>query len=280
MVGPKTATAPAETGPATTGRVEPPASAASAAAVLFREGEVALPLACYDPVRGELLGEDECLKLIPAGASAYGAGGEELPLGPRASLECPGSGATAVGLAAPRGRAGTGPSTGEARPERGAPGLWVWPKGAGARVELPKTEPDKGALSLPPAERKLLAEAIRAAAPKAPKGFELSQVLALDLDGDGVEDKLYSVLVRRDPKDETYFPFSGMFLANGRSPGVLSLLDRSEYEKLRVTDVFDLDGDKKPELAVEAAYFEGYAVTIVTLAGDKWMILGGWSCGA
>ena len=160
----------------------------------------------------------------------------------------------------------------------------VFPEGT-ALTKAPAA--DEAGLDVPDAERSRIEAAVKTADPEATGVVRVQQIVRADLDADGKEDTLYSVIIppasasgAEGEGEDTgiEYPFSGLLLSlNGGAPTVLS---RGQIERILVRGLIDLDGDKRPELWLGFPYYEGDADELHRVVSGKLDRLGGWGCGA
>ena len=216
-----------------------------------------LPLACYDPTRGVVSGGAGCLVLLPTRAKVATADGTLRTSGPRRVVcalngkKLPGIGVTDRSAARVNGR------------------LAMWP-----RFEvrsLARREPSAVDVA---ALRTLVADA-RGDHP----AHERLVVIGWsgDLDGDGVEVRLWAVAIGRGYDDEGT-RVGALVLARGTAPPVI--LVRETGTAFDLAGVVDLDGDGHVELVITRALFEGSKTSVERVNGDRLERIGGGAyCG-
>lgn len=160
--------------------------------------------------------------------------------------------------------------------------LAVWPESRAARFF-----PDpSGPFSVNPEEEENLSEAIQKLKPGATEPVQLHQVVYLDVDGDGKEERFYSVFVEPSSGDEEDFIFNGMafsgaFLADGDNPDELRLLMHGNLSRFDLRGAIDLDGNGRQELIIRSFFYEGDGVDLFQLpVRGKPRLLGSFGCGA
>jgi len=247
---------PAAAGPLVARGVALPAAPTAAVAVLrVHEGRTLVPLACA--LGGALVARDACLPGLPVDAEVQLLGGGAARLGARQTSECAPSGESVVGLAI-RGAAGP---TGE----------WA----VTGQVQVKTWD-----LSIPPEVaadvRARLQAALRSAAPSVRGPLRIDQALEVDLDADGVPERLYVVHVAASDEDPAP-RFSGILQDDGVRARVLT---RDDQHLFTVLGALDLDGDGRAELVLRAAYSEGDETAVVHLEDGSLVVIGAWGCGA
>jgi hypothetical protein len=247
---------------ATADRRAPP----RASAFFFLEADDTLvPLACYDPREGRILAGDACLLLVGDGARLETDRGQRLGALGQDETVCDPSGATTRVLLA----AGAPPASG-----RSPFPYAVWPAEERARAARPART---GEVPVPAALRARLQAAAQSLAPGTDGPITITQVVPVDVDGDGAREPVISLIAPGTSEDGGDFALSALVVVRGRD---LVLLGRSTYERFLVAAVLDLDHDGRSELFVVAHYGEGYSVYVLrlTAAGDLER-LGTWTCG-
>jgi hypothetical protein len=229
------------------------------------------PLGCFDKDKGQMLGAEACLDLVPEGAevrlSSIDSEYNKIA-GPRVEPQCLiGSGKTVAieveGIT------------------EGAQFVYgTFPRSAMKTVRFVEDKTlDARRIRLSDEEKQKLSAA--AGGGLTPETIEPHQVAEVDVYGDGSKDKVYSVFAP-DPRVSEQYRWSGVFLAKGGSLGALTLLDKSTTKRdvFEVRGTVDLDGDGKKELWMRLVFEEGAGDRIVALDGKSAKPLGGWSCGA
>ena len=214
---------------------------------------------CYNAKEGLFQSSQPCLLLIPPGSKISDHKGKTRSAGKV------GPGADAIEACSPvsstlylQVKQEKGPKT---RPGE----CFFWPETEAGLCDLLTTEDDLGAKRLSDKEREALQAMILSLNPSATKALVLKQAVSRDLDGDGVEDRFYSLTAGKLAGDESnaypHYKFSGAFFVSGSSPEQLVLLARGDYSTFSLKQVFDINKDGKPELwlnILKAGDFSGY----------------------
>ncbi len=253
-----------------------PAPAASQAVVFVRgpgTSQLVVPVACLSP-EGALVAaaRADCLGFVPARAQVLLDSGDVAMVSERVIATCPGGdGARRDGLEL-----------------AGGPfdfSYAVWPPTAGpsfARVShaplahLP--------VAVPAAEYR---EVRRVVAGRARGDLDVLQRFESDIDGDGARDLVFSVDVRCTPQEmrkrtgqgdgEPWSCFNGLLVRwGGKGPFAVVTQD---WDLGRVGAVFDLDGDRRPELLVFAPLDGGFRRQVFTVERRKLKPHDPWCCG-
>jgi hypothetical protein len=106
------------------------------------------------------------------------------------------------------------------------------------------------------------------------------QELVLDVDGDGSDDRIYSVVVMLPERQSYGFSFSALFLASGRRPGQMDLLYRQDSDAIVVRGTLDLDADSNRELWILFSSTDGAddAHAVLSLRRGRPAVVGRYSC--
>ncbi|MDX9720312.1 MAG: hypothetical protein RBU37_06175 [Myxococcota bacterium] len=110
------------------------------------------------------------------------------------------------------------------------------------------------------------------------KVLELRQAMALDLDGDGQLEELYSIAVPAGEFSYEGYHFSGLVVRE--SDGSLAVVSSSPLDLFDVLGVSDLDGDGAAELMVEIHYYEGSYSGFFTISNGELTGTVSMGCGA
>jgi hypothetical protein len=221
------------------------------------------PLACWNPLSQGLSGGPDCLPFLAAGTAVWLAGGRQSQIDRHVRVECEPSGDSSEGVQLVAGAV----NDTDPWPEFGAVpvdlGAWLWV----APAQDTAARPDGPTWSA----------VVRASKQPAEK-LTLEQSLALDVDRDGREELLVSVVAKGSEPDTGEFAFSGLFLVRAGRPPVL--LEESTMHRYRVLATLDLDGDGKRELLLQSTYYEGDETSLVRVIGDKVEVIAARGCGA
>ena len=253
-----------------------PSPAASQAVVFVRgpgTSQLVVPIACLSP-EGALVAAagSDCLRAVPARAQVLLDSGEVATVAERVITTCPG------GDGAPR----------DGLELAGGPfnfSYAVWPPAAGpsfARVS--HRPPDNLPIAVPAAEYR---EVRRLVGGRARGDLDVLQRFEADLDGDGAKDVVYSVDVRCTPQEmrkrtgqadgEPWSCFNGLIVRwGGKGPFAIVTQD---WDLGQVGAVFDLDGDRRPELLVFAPLDEGFRRQVFTVDRRQLKPHDAWCCG-
>ena len=235
-----------------------------------------MPLACFDGTA--FLAPGRCLGLIrDLGEVATPTSGVRV-LG-RGRYGCPDSGREVEALV------GEGPTP---------PSFAVWPRRALSRVTPVKAgapwQPSgcRGwcgfgrtghpRVKLTPQRRARVVRAVTDAAGDEPgRDLEVLQEVTVDLDGDGADERVYSLAVADRQAEGYAFRFSGLFLERG---GTLSLIRRADEDAVVLRGTLDLDGDGLRELWLLHAPTAGQGLThaLITLRTGHPEVIGRYDC--
>jgi hypothetical protein len=242
-------------------------------AVFFAVDGAMIPLACFDQKSGKLDAGKACLKMVEKDqevllSSEYGRALDKVG-DPKNALCEVGDTPTSLGTPAL---------------DSGQTYEWAtWPKSLGTKAEQTKSDTKSDtATALSDDEKAKLTEAVLAKKPGAEKGeLRCNQKASLDIDGDGVPETFFSVLVAH-PTSPDRSLFSGLYMAPGGDLGQLKLIEFSkrDLDVLTIRGAVDLQGDGNRELWVGLTFDGGSGDRIVVLDGDKATPLGKWTCGA
>lgn len=237
--------------------------------VFFSVEGALLPLACFDKDKKKVASGDDCLSLLPAEGtvrvssidSAYNK-----PIGEKVEPDCTAGSGKKNALAIEGITDGANYKFG------------TWPP-AGIKIVkvVPDSTTDDSNLQLGDDEKSALGKAIG----RDGKDLEPHQIAEIDADGNGTEDKIYSVFIP-DPNVVEQYAWSGILLAPDGKLESLVLLEtsRSKKDVYEVKGTLDLDGDGAPELWMRQIFAEGAGDRLVKMAGGKPDPIGKWSCGA
>jgi hypothetical protein len=247
------------------------ATPARTSAVVFTVFEGGLvPIACYDAAAAEWRALGACVALVPPGERARLDDGRTVTTGGPIEVTCPGPGRPFDAIRAQGLEAATGGRD---------PMLAFWPEQAQAEIVpfLSST-----AVVTPSLEELALAETMaEQTSPEVEATPVIDQIVALDLDGDGADERLYSVnATRADVAGE--FLFAGLWAALGPEPNDLRRVYRSEGldpQGFHPLAVMDLDRDGREEYVAQLNYFQGIALTVDRLVGDQLESAALFTCG-
>lgn len=245
------------------------------------ERQILVPLACHDS--GQLLGGQACRTLVARGRAVALEGGREVTPTRQGRPRCEGGVTREVGLLLAATSADTPPWL--QATVRAGYGVWprsalerVWPTGRGCRGWCSFRRTGHPRVRIAEALRGRLGQAARAAGLRDEAGgLEVLQEVAVDLDGDGAAERLYSVAVR-DLEAAAYgFRFSALFLLGEGAP---RLLRRRDSDAIVVRGTTDLDGDGARELwlLLSPTGNDGVAHEVVALDGIRPAVIGRYAC--
>jgi hypothetical protein len=238
--------------------------------VLFSVEGALYPLACFNKDKGKILAHEDCLDLVPSGAEVRLSSIESeynKVAGDKVEPQClAGSGKKiAVGV--------------EGITEGAQFVFGTFPRQAMRGVTFIEDE------TLEPSNKRLSDEEkeklAAASGGMTAEEIESHQVVEIDADGDGKDDKIYSVFAP-DPKVSEQYKWSGIFLAKGGDLGSLELLEKSKTKRdvFEARGVFDLNGDEKNELWIRLVFEEGAGDRVYAIDSGSPKPIGNWSCGA
>jgi hypothetical protein len=253
-----------------------PRPAASPAVVFVRgpgTGQLVNPVACLSP-DGVLVAaaKTDCLRAVPARAQVLLDSGELATASERVTATCPG------GDGAPR----------DGLELAGGPfnfSYAVWPATAGPSLaRVSHAPPDNFPISVPAAEYR---EVRRLVGRSAGGDLNVLQRFESDLDGDGAKDIVLSVDVRCTPAEmrkrtgqadgEPWSCFNGL-IVKWRGKGAFAIVTQ-DWDLGQIGAVFDLDGDRRPEVLVFAPLDEGFRRQVFTVERRKLKPHDPWCCG-
>lgn len=228
-----------------------------------------VPMLCYDAAARRVVANPQCASRVRVGAAVTFPDGAAARVSRAASVACE----FHAGGARSRPRQ---PGYVLAR-ESGALGTFaVWPSGVAAYVvsDAAAEEATQGFDALPAAERTALKATLRAAVRD-----EVVQALALDLDGDGRDEHVYSLSTYVPaPEDQAQPPDASICVVPGADPSHPSCFSVGGLRTPRVVAAIDFDGDASLELLlyVPGNDFLSYALWRRGPAG--WVELGTNNC--
>jgi hypothetical protein len=260
--------------------VSAPASQASTVIVFSADTEFLVPLGCYEASKKQLvkfLGENEddptpCLSLLPEGAMVAHSQGKSLATKGGGLWKCEPADIERKAALINIPKANELPWNEVA----------VWPETTPVTF-FPRTEnPDEAKVSLAPAESAALNALAKKEEPKLKKDLTFLQSVAVDIDGDGKEERFFSAFYPDDSREggEPGFVFSAFLMAPGGDLSKLVVLQKSDFVRYELLAAVDLDGDGKRELVVHDFFYEGAGLTLYKLNGTNPERLGGSGCGA
>jgi len=137
------------------------------------------------------------------------------------------------------------------------------------------------ATRLDPQEAQKLKTAVKTVHGQINKDMNVHQVASIDVDGNALLEKVYSIYFPDPTQPEDYL-WSGIWIAPDGDLARLTLLEESTTKKdvFEVRGTIDLDGDKTAELWMHMGFEDGGGDRLMTLAGGTPKGLGEWSCGA
>jgi hypothetical protein len=245
------------------------------------ERQLLLPLACHEA--GQLLGGRACRELVARGRAVTLEGGREVTPTRPGRPRCEGVVSREVGLLLAAASADTPPWL--QATVRASYAVWprsalerVWPTGRGCRGWCSFRRTGHPRVRVAEALRGRLEQAARAAGLReGADGLEVLQEVGVDLDGDGAEERLFSVAVRDLEAADYAFRFSALFLLGEGAP---RLLRRRDSDAIIVRGTTDLDGDGTRELwlLLSPTGSDGIAHEIVALDGEPPAVIGRYAC--
>jgi hypothetical protein len=257
-----------------------PASPASTVIVFSADTEFLVPLGCYEASKKQLfkfLGENEddptpCLSLLPEGAMVAHSQGKPVATKSGGLWKCEPADIERKAALINIPKANELPWNEVA----------VWPETTPVTF-FPRTEnPDEATLSLPAAESAALQAAAKKEEPKLKKDLVFLQSVAVDIDGDGKEERFFSAFYPDDSREggEPGFVFSALLMAPGGELSKLVVLQKSDFVRYELLAAVDLDGDGTREVVIHDFFYEGAGLTLHKLNGTTLERLGGSGCGA
>lgn len=253
---------------ATPSAAAPPTRPAGPFVLFAREENVLAPVVCHDGKEVVPADSPECLSLAPEGAAVTLDTGAGATLGPVVEVPCRGSLLNTF----------EGRKVGALDLERSE--YAMWPPAASSALLRPQwaivaTDEDHAALT------GLLLQEAGDFFKKPPK-FDIVSGLALDMDGDGAQDRAFAMF-----EHSGLYGVVAVFLA--KAPTEAVKLTVQQYHLPRLAGITELDGKPGHELLVSAEFVEGIedrnvtsaiSVSVLALpsAGEEQRVLGTWGC--
>ena len=257
---------------------QPGPPAAASRVVLFARGPgtthtLVVPIACLS-AEGALVAaaNADCLGFVPAKAQVFLDSGEVATASDRVIATCAGD---------------AGPPR-DALELSGGPFRFsyaVWPPAAGPSIaRVVHRPPDNLPIAVPPAELK----EVRGLVGRHARGdVDVLQRFDSDLDGDGAKDVGYSVDVRCTPQEllkragradgEPRSCFNGLIVRWGGSARFVPVA--RDWDRGQIAAIFDLDGDRRPEVLVFAQLDAGFRRQVFTIDRRALKPHDPWCCG-
>jgi len=241
------------------------------------ERTLLVPVACYKPAVGLVsAATSDCLSLLPREARVSLDSGTIVGVSGREAARCTDE---------------DGKPTGESRASltvSGQPGRFsfaLWPPSARSLIRPVSHSPmDTQAGEIPLGELESVAKLVSR---DARRQFDVLQRLKADLDGDGQIDVAYSVDVRctkeemleraGDTDREPWSCFNGLVVRWGGSTTFSVVTE--DWDLGQIGAIFDLDGDRRPEILVFAPLDEGLRTQVFTVDKRRLSPLEPWCCG-
>ncbi len=240
-------------------------------AVFFSVDGAMIPLACWDKDKGKLVGGRDCTALVKEGDAVW-LGSE--------------SGSAPDTVGAPKNALceveDPPKSLGTPALEGGQTYQWAaFPRSlARGVVQLgADTRSDKATKLSDDETAKLTALATAAKSKVGTNPLRATQRAEVDLDGNGTNDVVYSLVVN-DPRRSEQLLFSALVVATDGDLAKLVVIEENEKSDiLTLRGTLDLDGDARKELWVSVTWDGGSGDKVMTFDGAKAKGLAGWTCG-
>jgi hypothetical protein len=240
-------------------------------AVFFAVDGAMIPLACWDKDKAKLVGGRDCTALVKEGDAVW-LGAES------------GSAPDVVGAAKNALCEVEDPPKSLGTPALDGGQTYQWaafPRSlARGVVQLgADTRSDKATALSEDETAKLTALAVAAKSKVGTNPVRATQRAAIDLDGNGTDDLVYSLVVN-DPRRSEQLLFSALVVATDGDLGKLVVIEENEKSDiLTLRGTVNLDGDARRELWVGVTWDGGSGDKLMTFDGAKAKALAGWTCG-